>query len=176
MLMIFLAAVMCLITLLTLLYVMSLADTMTLRIDVPGVHDAPKPYNLIIFPYSGSGSGTIIQDRTCFWILADPNPLRGFHYLIVPLFPGLFWLNSVNFNASGRVPFPSFFFVEPLFPSSFLVMSQHLKVLRPDFYLLMLLQGRPASQASHFMKIARAIGTDITRTFSKLEKLTLLAK
>jgi hypothetical protein len=26
------------------------------------------------------------------------------------------------------------------------------------------------------MKIARAIGTDITRTFSKLEKLTLLAK
>ena len=26
------------------------------------------------------------------------------------------------------------------------------------------------------MKIARAIGTDITRTYSKLEKLTLLAK
>lgn len=36
--------------------------------------------------------------------------------------------------------------------------------------------GRPASQASHFMKIARAIGTDITRTYTKLEKLTLLAK
>lgn len=36
--------------------------------------------------------------------------------------------------------------------------------------------GRSSSQASHFMKIARAIGTDITRTYSKLEKLTLLAK
>ena len=39
-----------------------------------------------------------------------------------------------------------------------------------------LFQGRSSSQASHFMKIARAIGTDITRTYSKLEKLTLLAK
>jgi len=36
--------------------------------------------------------------------------------------------------------------------------------------------GKPGSQASHFMKIARAIGTDITKTFTKLEKLTLLAK
>ena len=37
-------------------------------------------------------------------------------------------------------------------------------------------QGRQGGQASHFMKIARAIGTDITKTYTKLEKLTLLAK
>ena len=37
-------------------------------------------------------------------------------------------------------------------------------------------QGKAGSQASHFMKIARAIGTDITKTYTKLEKLTLLAK
>jgi len=36
--------------------------------------------------------------------------------------------------------------------------------------------GKNFSQASHFMKIARAIGADITKTYSKLEKLTLLAK
>jgi len=37
-------------------------------------------------------------------------------------------------------------------------------------------QGRNMNQASHFMKIARAIGADITKTYNKLEKLTLLAK
>jgi len=37
-------------------------------------------------------------------------------------------------------------------------------------------KGRQGGQASHFMKIARAIGTDITKTYTKLEKLTLLAK
>jgi syntaxin 5 len=36
--------------------------------------------------------------------------------------------------------------------------------------------GRPGSQASHFMKIAKAIGSDITKTYSKLEKLALLAR
>jgi len=37
-------------------------------------------------------------------------------------------------------------------------------------------QGQNFGNASHFMKIARAIGTDITKTYSKLEKLTLLAR
>ncbi|XP_023347194.1 syntaxin-5-like [Eurytemora carolleeae] len=36
--------------------------------------------------------------------------------------------------------------------------------------------GRPGSQASHFMKIAKAIGSDITKTYTKLEKLALLAR
>jgi len=36
--------------------------------------------------------------------------------------------------------------------------------------------NRPTSQASTFMKIARAIGSDITKTYTKLEKLTLLAR
>lgn len=36
--------------------------------------------------------------------------------------------------------------------------------------------GGVGSQASHFMKIARAIGSDITKTYTKLEKLALLAK
>eukprot|EP00088_Acartia_fossae_P046540 TRINITY_DN5026_c0_g1_i6.p1 TRINITY_DN5026_c0_g1~~TRINITY_DN5026_c0_g1_i6.p1 ORF type:complete len:288 (+),score=59.40 TRINITY_DN5026_c0_g1_i6:51-914(+) len=37
-------------------------------------------------------------------------------------------------------------------------------------------QGRNVGQASHFMKIAKAIGSDITKTYTKLEKLTLLAR
>jgi hypothetical protein len=36
--------------------------------------------------------------------------------------------------------------------------------------------GELARQSAEFMKIARSIGRDITNTYSKLEKLTLLAK
>ena len=37
-------------------------------------------------------------------------------------------------------------------------------------------QVQLARQSGEFMKIARSIGKDITNTYTKLEKLTLLAK